>query len=86
MYEDHGFAAARDSVGKLYIADANAVREISHASTRVIVLVAPEHDLMPRRRLPLFLAPGKADNLESRGSGGRARPWYDLLPEEEHAW
>jgi len=30
MHEDHGLAAACDSVGKLDIADANAVRGVSH--------------------------------------------------------
>jgi len=31
VHEDHGPAAARDAVGKLDIADANAARGISHA-------------------------------------------------------
>jgi hypothetical protein len=34
VHEDHGLAAARDSVGKLDIADANAVRGISHTHLR----------------------------------------------------
>jgi hypothetical protein len=34
VHEDYGLAAARDSVGKLDIADANAVRGISHTHLR----------------------------------------------------
>jgi hypothetical protein len=85
VYEDYRPAAARNSVGKLDIADANAV--ITHPHFRGSSSYSAQTTTSSGdKEWPAFLPSHNADNLERPRERRKTTAFYDLFPEDDHAW